>query len=75
LFAKGEFVEVFVNTPLSIAKKRDVKGLYKRARALQVKNFTGITSEYEIPIYPEVVIDFNEPLDASVEKLIKYLQF
>jgi len=40
-----------------------------------LKNFTGITSEYEIPISPEVVIDFDEPLDASVEKLIKYLQF
>jgi len=57
LMAEGEFIEVFINTPLAEAEKRDPKGLYKRARAGQIQNFTGITSPYEAPENPEIVID------------------
>jgi len=57
LFADGEFVEVFVDTPLVVAEQRDPKGLYRRARRGELKNFTGIDSPYEIPQNPEIVID------------------
>ena len=53
----GEFVEIFVNTPLNVAEQRDVKGLYKKARAGEIKNFTGIDSPYEPPENPEIEID------------------
>jgi bifunctional enzyme CysN/CysC len=53
----GEFVEVFIDTPLSVAEERDVKGLYKKARSGELKNFTGIDSPYEAPASPEVRID------------------
>lgn len=57
LMAAGEFVEVFVDTPLQVAEARDVKGLYKKARAGALKNFTGIDSPYEAPLSPELRID------------------
>ena len=57
LLPDGEFVEIFVDTPLSVAEKRDVKGLYKKARSGELKNFTGIDSPYEAPRNPEIRID------------------
>ena len=57
LFAEGEFLEIFVDTPLAEAERRDPKGLYKKARAQQLKNFTGIDSPYEAPESPEIRID------------------
>ena len=57
LMAAGEFVEVFVDTPLAEAERRDVKGLYKKARAGELKNFTGIDSPYEAPEHPEIRLD------------------
>lgn len=57
MFAEGEFLEVFVDTPLAIAEQRDVKGLYAKARAGNIRNFTGIDSEYERPVSPEFVLD------------------
>ena len=57
MLPEGEFVEVFVDTPLEVAERRDVKGLYKKARAGQLKNFTGIDSPYERPESPEIRID------------------
>ena len=57
MFAAGEFLEVFVDTPLAIAEQRDVKGLYAKARAGNIRNFTGIDSEYERPVSPEFVLD------------------
>ena len=53
----GEFLEVFIDTPLSVAEERDVKGLYKKARSGELKNFTGIDSPYETPVNPEVRVD------------------
>ena len=53
-FDDGEFLEVFVDVPLALAEERDVKGLYKKARAGQIPNFTGIDSPYEVPEHPDV---------------------
>jgi bifunctional enzyme CysN/CysC len=71
----GEFCEVFIDTPLQIAEQRDVKGLYKKARAGQLKNFTGIDSPYETPEAPEVHIDTTttEP-EAAAEQVIARLR-
>ena len=57
LLAEGEFIEVFVDTPLAVAEARDPKGLYKKARRGEIKNFTGIDSPYEPPENPEIRID------------------
>ena len=67
LMADGEFIEVYVDTPLSVAEDRDVKGLYKKARAGEIKNFTGIDSPYEPPQAPELRIDTvnNSPEEAA----------
>jgi bifunctional enzyme CysN/CysC len=74
LFAPGEFVEVFVDTTLEECERRDPKGLYRKARAGEIKNFTGIDSPYEIPDAPEVHLLTGElELDAMVEKLIAYV--
>jgi bifunctional enzyme CysN/CysC len=71
----GEFIEIFIDTPLAAAEARDVKGLYKKARAGQLQNFTGVSSPYEAPDAPELRIDTTqitaeEAADAIVEKLI-----
>jgi bifunctional enzyme CysN/CysC len=57
LFESGEFIEVFVDVPLSIAEQRDPKGLYRKARRGEIKNFTGIDSPYEPPENPEIRVD------------------
>ena len=57
MLPEGEFIEVFIDTPLSVAESRDVKGLYKKAREGQLKNFTGIDSPYEAPANPEIRVD------------------
>jgi bifunctional enzyme CysN/CysC len=57
LMTNGDFVEIFIDTPLAIAEERDVKGLYRKARAGQLKNFTGIDSPYEPPQHPDIHID------------------
>jgi bifunctional enzyme CysN/CysC len=66
----GEFVEVFVDTPLEVAEGRDVKGLYKKARAGQLKNFTGIDSPYERPENPEIRIDTTAMSPEEAAELI-----
>ena len=74
LMAQGEFIEVFINTPLADAEKRDVKGLYKKARAGQLQNFTGIDSSYEAPKAPEIEIDTTAmDADAAAELIVKHL--
>jgi len=74
MFADGEFVEVFIDTPLALAEKRDVKGLYAKARAGEIKNFTGIDSPYELPESPEVVLQTAESkAEALAEKLVAAL--
>ncbi|WP_342315925.1 sulfate adenylyltransferase subunit CysN [Lysobacter sp. FW306-1B-D06B] len=66
LFAPGEFVEVYIDTPLAVAEKRDVKGLYAKARAGQLRNFTGIDSPYEVPEAAELTLD---TVSDSAERL------
>jgi adenylyl-sulfate kinase len=66
------YIEVFVDTPLEVCEQRDVKGLYKKARAGEVKNFTGIDSPYEQPRNPDIAIKTNElTLEQSVGELMK----
>ena len=57
LLPDNDFIEIFIDTPLSVAEQRDAKGLYKKARAGQLKNFTGIDSPYEAPQKPDIHID------------------
>jgi bifunctional enzyme CysN/CysC len=71
----GEFIEIHIDTPLEEAEKRDVKGLYKKARSGALKNFTGIDSPYEPPEDPEIRIDTTnmtpeQAADLIVERLI-----
>lgn len=74
LLEKGEFVEIYVNTPLEICEERDPKGLYKKARAGQLQNFTGIDSVYEPPENPEIVINGGEmPADILAEQIVREL--
>lgn len=75
LFADNEFLEIFIDTPLGVAEQRDPKGLYKKARSGQLKNFTGIDSPYEAPEQAEIHIDSTklsaaEAADLIVEKLL-----
>jgi bifunctional enzyme CysN/CysC len=74
LFAPGEFTEVFVDTPLVECEKRDVKGLYAKARSGELKNFTGIDSPYEAPLAPDVRLDTTElSPEACVSLLMAHL--
>jgi bifunctional enzyme CysN/CysC len=75
MLPEGEFLEIFIDTPLAEAEKRDVKGLYKKARAGQLKNFTGIDSPYEAPENPEIRIDTTamtpeEAADLIIDRLL-----
>ncbi|UZD64721.1 MULTISPECIES: adenylyl-sulfate kinase [Marinobacter] len=74
LFPAGEFVEVFMDTPLATCEERDPKGLYEKARAGKIKHFTGIDSPYEAPERPEVRLDTSSmSVDDCVDHLIDYL--
>ena len=69
------YVEVFVSTSLDECERRDVKGLYKKAREGEIKNMTGISAPYETPKNPDLEIDtLKESLDESVDKIFKYLE-
>jgi bifunctional enzyme CysN/CysC len=74
MIPEGEFFEIFVDTPLPEAEKRDVKGLYAKARAGELKNFTGIDSPYEAPEHPEIRIDTTElSADAAADLIVHKL--
>ena len=70
MMAPGEFLEVHIDTPLAEAEKRDVKGLYAKARAGQLANFTGIDSPYEPPLAPEIRIDTTSTTPEEAAELI-----
>ena len=70
MLPEGEFVEIFVDTPLEVAEARDVKGLYKKARAGQLKNFTGIDSPYEPPEHPDIRVNTVEMSPAKAAEYI-----
>jgi bifunctional enzyme CysN/CysC len=71
---EGEFIEIYVNTPLSVAEQRDVKGLYAKARKGEIKNFTGIDSEYQAPKQAEIEVNTTEmTAEQSAEVIVAYL--
>lgn len=71
LFAPGDFVEVHCDCALRVCEQRDVKGLYRKARAGLIEDFTGISSPYEPPLHPEVRVDTaNESLDECVDQIV-----
>lgn len=72
---KNKFIEVHVAAPLEKCEERDVKGLYAKARAGEIKNFTGIDDPYEAPINPEIICNTHlETVDESVQKILTYLE-
>jgi len=74
LFPAGEFIEVFMDTPLDTCEDRDPKGLYQKARSGEIKHFTGIDSPYEAPARPEVRLDTSSmSVDQCVDRLISFL--
>ena len=75
IIGKENFIEVFVSTSLEVCEKRDVKGLYAKARNGEIPNFTGIAAPYEPPVSPDISIDTDcNTLDESVEKLLNVLR-
>jgi len=79
LLPVGEFVEIFVNCPVEICEARDVKGLYKKARSGEIKDFTGISSPFEPPLSPEITINSDQisPEESTriiLEKVISYIK-
>jgi len=73
LFKEGEFIEVFIDTPLEVAEQRDPKGLYAKARKGEIKNFTGIDSPYEVPGTPDATVTTADNLDESVAELLNFI--
>jgi adenylylsulfate kinase len=74
LFKPGDFIEVYCRCPLEVCESRDVKGMYQRARAGEIHNFTGISSPYEEPERPELIVDTGSmPLDQCVDQVISHL--
>ena len=74
MMTEGEFIEIHVDTPLEVAEQRDVKGLYKRARAGEIKNFTGLDSPYEAPLEPEICINTVDTTpEEAAEEIVKWL--
>ncbi|MEO1945711.1 MAG: adenylyl-sulfate kinase [Candidatus Thioglobus sp.] len=75
LLPQGDFIEIYCKASLEVCESRDVKGLYKRARAGEIKNYTGIDSPYETPDNPELAVDTeSESLEESVAKVIDFLK-
>src|ERR1041384_613842 len=71
----GRFIEVYVNAPLDICEQRDPKGLYAKARAKEIKEFTGISAPYELPLSPEIELRTDQLTVAeSVTRILEYLQ-
>ncbi len=75
IIGEEDFIEVFVNTPLEICEKRDVKGLYKKARAREIRNFTGIDSPYEKPESPHIEVKTEtEDIEVAVDRIVKFIE-
>lgn len=75
LLEDGEFIEVFVNASVETCESRDPKGLYKKARAGEIKGFTGVDAPYEEPKSPEVTVDTDkQSLEESVQQIVEYLK-
>ena len=71
IVGKENFIEIYINTSLEECERRDVKGLYKKARAGEIKNMTGISAPYEAPIHPDIeIITDHQPIEASVKSIL-----
>lgn len=68
-----EFIEIFINTPLEVCEKRDVKGLYKKARKGEIKHFTGLDAPYEQPKNPDIIIDGTKALNTIIDTIMVFL--
>lgn len=74
LFETNEYIEIFIDAPLSLCEQRDTKGLYEKARNGEIADFTGISSPYEIPLSPAIHIETQkQSIDESVEKIMRFL--
>ncbi len=72
--SQGNFVEIYCDTPIEVCESRDVKGLYAKARAGEIKGFTGVDDPYEAPLNPEVTLDTSKlGVEACVDKIIEKL--
>ena len=75
LISSGDFIEIYCKASLETCENRDVKGLYKRARAGEITNYTGIDSPYEVPENPELIVDTdNQSLEESVSSILNFLE-
>lgn len=75
LVGAGEFIEIHINTSLDVCEQRDPKGLYKKARAGEIRHFTGIDSDYEAPLAPELLLDTGRlSVEAAAAEVVAYLQ-
>jgi len=73
LFAPGEFIEAFVDTPPEVCERRDPKGLYKKARTGEIPNFTGVNAPYERPEHPELVVNGNGSAEEEADRIVNFL--
>ncbi|CAB5119309.1 unannotated protein [freshwater metagenome] len=73
IFQEGEFLEVFVDTPVEICRTRDPKGLYKKSAAGQIPNFTGVGQDYERPTHPDLILDGTKLVNENVDLIMKEL--
>ena len=75
IIGREDFIGVYVNAPVSVCEQRDVKGLYKKARSGEIKNFTGLDSPYEPPLNPELVIDSVEmTIEQAADTIIDFVE-
>lgn len=75
LVAENDFIEIYCDSPLEVCEERDVKGLYQKARRGEIKNYTGISSPYEKPEHPDLVLDTaNESVEENVAKVLDFLE-
>ena len=74
IFNQHEFIEVFIDTPIEICEQRDPKGLYKKARKGDISNFTGISSDFDVPLNPEIHVQtHNKTIEQCAQQIIDYL--
>jgi len=75
IIGEDKFIETFVKCPLDVCEQRDVKGMYKKARNKEIKNFTGIDDDFDVPLKPEIVVesDKNSP-EKNAEQILDYLK-
>ncbi len=74
IVGEDNYVEVFVNTSLEECERRDVKGLYEKARRGEIKDMTGISSPYEVPLHPDIILTEKDSIEESIQKIYEMIQ-